>query len=128
MNTQIILEKYIENIIQIMTPYGSGTGFIIDDLIVTNSHVVGGLKEVVISAKKVKRVIASVVYDDPYYVCADFDSYCKVQDEVSQEYMDQEKWTDKAIINVATSGKFSSDRTIKEYADEIWKVGYMDFK
>ncbi|MEN8303607.1 MAG: trypsin-like peptidase domain-containing protein [Campylobacterota bacterium] len=77
MNTQIILEKYIENIIQIMTPYGSGSGFIIDDLIVTNSHVVGGLKEVVISAKKVKRVIASVVYDDPYYDLAfikfDFD-------------------------------------------------------
>jgi len=67
MNTQIILEKYIENIIQVMTPYGSGTGFIVDDLIVTNSHVVGGLQEVVISAKKVKRVIANVVYDDPYY-------------------------------------------------------------
>lgn len=77
MNTQIILEKYIENIIQVMTPYGSGTGFIIDDLIVTNSHVVSGLKEVVISAKKVKRTIASVVYDDPYYDLAfikfDFD-------------------------------------------------------
>jgi len=67
MNTQIILEKYIENIIQVMTPYGSGTGFIIGDLIVTNSHVVGGLQEVVISAKKIKRVIANVVYDDPYY-------------------------------------------------------------
>ncbi len=67
MNTQIILETYIDNIIQIMTPYGTGTGFIIDDLIVTNSHVVGGLKEVVISAKKIKRSIASVVYDDPYY-------------------------------------------------------------
>ena len=77
MNTQIILEQYIENIIQIMTPYGSGTGFIIGDLIVTNSHVVNGLKEVVISAKKVKRVIASVIYDDPYYDLAfinfDFD-------------------------------------------------------
>ena len=67
MNTQIILDKYIDNIIQIMTPYGTGTGFIIDDFIITNSHVVDGLKEVVISAKKVKRVIASVVYDDPYY-------------------------------------------------------------
>ncbi|QSZ42333.1 trypsin-like serine protease [Sulfurimonas aquatica] len=67
MNTQNILEKYIENIMQIMTPYGSGTGFIIDDLIITNSHVVGGLKEVVISAKKVKRTIAKVIYDDPYY-------------------------------------------------------------
>lgn len=67
MNTQKILETYIENIIQIMTPYGSGTGFIIDDLIITNSHVASGLKEVVISAKKVPRTIASVIYDDPYY-------------------------------------------------------------
>ena len=66
MNTQVILEKYIENIIQIATPHGTGTGFIIDKLIVTNSHVVGGLKEVVISAKKIKRVLANVVYDDPY--------------------------------------------------------------
>jgi serine protease Do len=67
MNTQLILNRYIDNIIQIMTPYGSGTGFIIDDLIITNSHVVGGLSEVVISAKKIKRCIARVVYDDPYY-------------------------------------------------------------
>ncbi len=67
MNTQSILETYIENIMQIMTPYGTGTGFIIDNVIITNSHVVGGLKEVVISAKKVKRTIAKVIYDDPYY-------------------------------------------------------------
>jgi len=67
MNTQAILEIYIENIIQIMTPYGSGSGFVINDLIITNSHVVGGLKEVVISAKNLKRSIAKVVYDDPYY-------------------------------------------------------------
>ncbi|MFT7004759.1 MAG: serine protease Do [Sulfurimonas sp.] len=67
MNTQIILDTYIENIIQIMTPYGSGTGFIIGDLIITNSHVVGGLNEVVISSKLIKRTIAKVVYDDPDY-------------------------------------------------------------
>ena len=67
MNTQIILEKYIENIIQIMTPYGTGTGFIIGNLIITNSHVVGGLREVVVSAKKITRIIAPVVYDDPHF-------------------------------------------------------------
>jgi len=67
MSTQNILEKYIDSIIQIMTPYGTGSGFIIDDLIVTNSHVVGGLKEVVISSKKIKRSIAKVIYDDPNY-------------------------------------------------------------
>jgi serine protease Do len=67
MNTQDILDTYIENIIQIMTPYGTGTGFIIENFIITNSHVVGGLKEVVISAKKIDRKIAQVIYDEPYY-------------------------------------------------------------
>ena len=67
MNTQEILDTYIENIIQIMTPYGTGTGFIIENFIITNSHVVGGLKEVVISAKKIERKIAQVIYDDPYF-------------------------------------------------------------
>ncbi|MEA2091896.1 MAG: trypsin-like peptidase domain-containing protein, partial [Campylobacterota bacterium] len=67
MNTQTILDTYVDNIIQIMTPYGSGTGFIVDDLIITNSHVVGGLNEVVISSKQINRTIAKVVYDDPDY-------------------------------------------------------------
>lgn len=67
MNTQTLLEKYIDNIIQVMTPIGNGSGFIIDDLIITNSHVVSGLKEVVISSKKIERSIAKVVYDDPDY-------------------------------------------------------------
>ncbi|WP_321777810.1 trypsin-like peptidase domain-containing protein [Sulfurimonas sp.] len=67
MNTQDILDTYVDNIIQIMTPYGSGTGFIIDDLIITNSHVVSGLKEVVISSKLIKRTIAKVIYDDNDY-------------------------------------------------------------
>ncbi|MDD5156518.1 trypsin-like peptidase domain-containing protein [Sulfurimonas sp.] len=67
MNTQTILETYIDNIIQVMTPYGTGSGFIIDDLIITNSHVASGLKEVVISSKTIKRAIAKVVYDDPYF-------------------------------------------------------------
>ncbi|HFU74261.1 MAG TPA: serine protease, partial [Helicobacteraceae bacterium] len=67
MNTQNILETYIDSIIQIMTPYGSGTGFVIDDIIITNSHVVGGLAEVVISSKQLKRQKADVIYDDPSY-------------------------------------------------------------
>jgi len=64
MNTQTILKTYINSIIQINTPYGSGSGFVIDDLIITNSHVVSGLNEVVISAKKLKRQKAPVIYDD----------------------------------------------------------------
>ena len=67
MNIQHILETYIESIIQITTPYGSGSGFVIDDLIITNSHVVSGLPEVVISAKNLPRTKAHVIYDDPNY-------------------------------------------------------------
>jgi len=64
MNTQTILQTYINNIIQVNTPYGNGSGFVMDELIVTNSHVVSGLKEVVISAKTLKRQKAAVIYDD----------------------------------------------------------------
>jgi len=67
MQTQNILETYIDSIIQIMTPYGSGTGFVIGDLIITNSHVVGALGEIVISSKQLPRQKAKVVYDDPSY-------------------------------------------------------------
>ena len=59
---------------------------------------------------------------DPFMVCADFDAYCAVQDRVSEEYQDQDAWTEKSILNVARSGKFSSDRTIAEYAKNIWNI------
>ena len=69
MNTQEILDTYQDSIIQIETPLASGSGFYLEkhQLIVTNSHVVSGLKEVVISSKDLKRCEATVVYDDPKY-------------------------------------------------------------
>jgi glycogen phosphorylase len=59
---------------------------------------------------------------DPYLVLADFAAYCACQDEVDKAYRDPTRWNEMAILNVARSGKFSSDRTIREYADEIWRV------
>ncbi len=67
-------------------------------------------------------LVGSLTEHDPYFVCADFDSYCHVQDLISQNYIHEKSWAEKAIINVAKSGKFSSDRTIMEYARDIWDI------
>jgi starch phosphorylase len=59
---------------------------------------------------------------DPFLVLADFRSYVDCQEEVAKAYLDADRWTRMAILNVARSGTFSSDRTIRQYADEIWHV------
>jgi starch phosphorylase len=59
---------------------------------------------------------------DHYRHLADLADYSRAHKELATVYADPEAWTRKAIINVACSGKFSSDRTIKEYADDIWKL------
>ena len=61
-------------------------------------------------------------WGDPYLVLADYRSYIDAQDRAGLVYLDQEKWSAMAIRNVAGSGKFSSDRTIGEYAEDIWKL------
>lgn len=68
-------------------------------------------------------IIKSLLQEgDTYCLMADFSSYIKAQDEVDKLFRNEHEWTKKAILNVARSGKFSSDRTIKEYAEQIWKV------
>ncbi|MDY6990151.1 MAG: glycogen/starch/alpha-glucan phosphorylase [Thermodesulfobacteriota bacterium] len=59
---------------------------------------------------------------DEYFHLADLESYIKTHDRAAEEYKNTEIWARKAILNVARMGKFSSDRTIREYAKEIWKV------
>lgn len=69
-----------------------------------------------------KPITDSLLDYDYYMLLADFASYVKCQEEVSEVYKDQEKWTKMSILNAANMGKFSSDRTIKEYADEVWNI------
>lgn len=61
-------------------------------------------------------------YDDPFLVCADYASYINCQEQVSAAWQDSELWTKMSILNTARSGKFSSDRAIAQYCDEIWDV------
>ena len=69
-----------------------------------------------------KPLTDSLKYHDPFLVCADYQSYIDCQTEVSHAFRDSEHWTRMSILNVARIGKFSSDRAIREYCDEIWKV------
>lgn len=71
-------------------------------------------------------IIHTAFEQDRYLICADFDDYYRMQEMVSENYQDQDSWTHKSIANVANVGKFSSDRTIKEYAKEIWNVPYIE--
>lgn len=59
---------------------------------------------------------------DRFLTLADYESYIKMQDHVGKVYQDESKWAEMVINNIASSGKFSSDRTIAEYAREIWGV------
>lgn len=65
----------------------------------------------------------SLLYEnDQYFVLRDFASYVDAQDQLEKAYQNQDKWLEKALLNIAHSGYFSSDRTIHEYADGIWDI------
>ena len=61
-------------------------------------------------------------FADPYMVVADFDSYRKIHEKVNLEYSDIQGWNRKSLFNIANAGKFSSDRSIVDYAEKIWDV------
>jgi len=69
-----------------------------------------------------KDIVDNLLYHDRFLTLADFASYINTQDLVSKTYTDTALWTKMCIHNIASSGKFSSDRTIAEYAKEIWGV------
>ena len=67
-------------------------------------------------------LVDSLLGRDPYLLLADYASYIECQDRVNQAYLDPRHWARMSILNVARSGHFSSDRTIREYCRDIWKV------
>merc|ERR1711935_869963 len=69
-----------------------------------------------------KDILENLLYHDRYLTFADYDAYIMAQDKVIATYMDQALWAKMAILNVAATGKFSSDRTIAEYGREIWGI------
>ncbi|MGA7932412.1 MAG: glycogen/starch/alpha-glucan phosphorylase [Kovacikia sp.] len=69
-----------------------------------------------------KPLLDSLLYRDDYLLLADYQSYVECQDRVGKAYRDQDHWIRMSILNVARMGKFSSDRSIRDYLQTIWKV------
>ncbi|MGY6276941.1 glycogen/starch/alpha-glucan phosphorylase [Methylomonas sp. MgM2] len=69
-----------------------------------------------------RSVVENLANHDPFMVCADYGAYLACQDEVNAAWKDEERWTRMSILNTARASKFSSDRAIREYCDEIWQV------
>ncbi len=72
-----------------------------------------------------KPLLNSLTGSDPFFVMADFEDYLKTQEIVSKAWNEKQKWNKMALLNTARSGYFSSDRSIREYCDSIWKVSPM---
>ena len=64
-----------------------------------------------------------ITYNDEYFVLRDLENYIEAQEKIDKLYKNKEKWNEMALINIANSGIFSSDRTIIEYAEDIWFKG-----
>ena len=65
---------------------------------------------------------------DTYFILADFKSYAEAQKRVEEAYRDEARWAKMAMLNMASCGKFTSDRTIQQYVDEIWKLDKVTVK
>ncbi len=69
-----------------------------------------------------RAITDQLLYHDDYLLFADFDSYVACQERAAQAYSEQSNWTRMSVLNVARMGKFSSDRSIREYCEDIWHV------
>lgn len=63
-----------------------------------------------------------LIENDQFFVLKDFNSYANIHEKVNQVFKNKQDWLQKSIVNIAMSGHFSSDRTIKEYVDDIWHI------
>jgi starch phosphorylase len=68
------------------------------------------------------RPLLNAMHSDTYMTAADFESYCTVQKQVEELYRKPLEWNRRCVMNIANMGGFSSDRSIQEYADNIWHL------
>jgi len=85
-------------------------------------RVLDFIKDRGISGKNFDSIFNYLINSDPYMNLADFDSYCNAHEQVNEAYKDRNKFSKMSLKNIAGSGMFASDRSVKEYAENIWHV------
>ena len=74
------------------------------------------------STTALQELYHDMLFNDRYFVMKDFGSYSMAQRRINEDYLDRDKWLRMAVLNTASSGIFSSDRTIREYNEKIWHI------
>ncbi|HLQ40783.1 MAG TPA: glycogen/starch/alpha-glucan phosphorylase [Tetragenococcus sp.] len=70
-----------------------------------------------------REIFDSLVhYNDEYFLLRDFSDYCRVQEQIDHDYKEQKLWLKKSLINIANAGEFTADKTVREYAQDIWQI------
>jgi starch phosphorylase len=75
-----------------------------------------------------RELYDSLLNEDQYFILKDFAAYAEAQKKIDEKYRDQHEWVRSSLINIAKSGKFSSDRTIQEYVDDLWHLDKVKIK
>ena len=90
--------------------------------LIASGHFSGGDKSLF------RPLVDALLICDEYMLCADFQSYLEAQDAVELTWSNTDLWTQKSILNVARIGRFSSDRAVMEYCEDIWRVSPLPIK
>jgi starch phosphorylase len=103
-------------------------GYNPQDIYNNDSEIRGLLEQLIngyfnkVDLEEFREIFNNLVYKDRYFVLKDFHDYQRAHSEANEIYKDKHAWAEKAIVNIAKSGIFSSDRSINDYAEKIWKV------